>query len=115
DDDAVERHPVGVTGGAGQERDVDGGTGRTTLDVGDRALVRIEGPLVDGDVEDALVLEEHLLCPVAVMDVPVDDGHGLAPGTDAGGGHGDVVEGTEPHRPGAKGVVARRPGDGEAG
>ena len=62
-----------------------------------RPVPGIQRPLVGRDVEHAGVVPEDVLCPVAVVHVPVDDEDPLAPRRQRGGGHRDVVEQAEAH------------------
>ena len=75
------------------------------------AGARVQRRLVDADVEHLVGVGEDLLRPVAVVHVPVEDQHPLraALGDRVRGGHRDVVEQAEAHRPVALGVVPGRP------
>ena len=66
-------------------------------------------------VQDLGIVPEERLGPVAVVDVPVDDQHPLPGRHQGGGGHGDIVDQAEAHRPVGQGMVARRPGGHKAG
>ncbi len=74
-----------------------------------RPRARVERPLVEADVEHRRVVVEDGLGAVAVVGVPVEDGH---PGRRAAAGvrrgDGRVVDQAEPHRPRPLGVVPRR-------
>ena len=72
-DDSVERLEVLRVARTGAQRDVDR---RLRLVVGP-AAAGIERPLVERDEEDAVVVVEDRLRPVAVMDVEVDDRYAL--------------------------------------
>ncbi len=61
------------------------------------------------DVEHALVVVEDVLGAVAVVHVPVDDGHPVALRRQLRRGDRDAVEETESHRPVGHGVMPGRP------
>ena len=69
----------------------------------------IERMLVGRDVEHVGVVPEDLLGAVAVVHVPVDDQHPLAPRRARRRGDGDVVDETEAHGPVGGRVVTGRP------
>ncbi len=102
---------VVVVAGAGLDGHVDGASpAGAEADLGHRAGARVARVLVGRDVEDGLVVLEDLLGAVAVVDVDVDHGDARrALRAGVGGGHRDVVEQAEPHRPLALGVMPRRP------
>ena len=72
---------------------------------------RVKRRLVERIEKNRGVGIEDVLCSIAVVDIPVDDGH---PGDSAlalqiTGGYRDIVEKTKPHDLIEFGVVARRP------
>ena len=106
----VERVEVDVAGRARGEREVER-RAHTGADAGlvEPSGARIQRPLVQRDVEHIGRRLEDLLRAVAVVRVPVDDEHPLAPGHQRGRGDRDVVEQAEAHRVGGHRVVAGRP------
>ena len=69
---------------------------------------RVQRELVERDVQHAVVGVERVLRAVAVVRVPVDDHHPLAPRRQGGRRHRDVVEQAEAHRPVRRGVMTGR-------
>ena len=112
DDDLVERVEVAAVTRAGRERDVDRAAGAGALAaLGQGAGVRREDVvLVDRDRQHVGLRVERRLRPVAVVDVPVDDGDALhaAHGAGMGGRDGEVAEDAEAHAAGGDGVVPGR-------
>jgi len=114
-DDLVPGHPVGVAGCSCRHRDIDRGPDAGPLaDFFGPPFVRIEGKLVGADVKDPRIPIEHRLGSVAVVDVPIDHRYPCSPGGQEAGGHSNVVEYTEPHRPVGRGVMTGRPEGKEA-
>ena len=82
-------------------------------DVIDRSRPRIEGVLVERDVQHGGVVVEHPLRAVPVMHVVVDDRDPLEPRrARRGRRHRDAVEQTETHGPIRLGVMPRRTNQG---
>jgi len=101
----------GLAGRVGRDRDIDD---IADAGLGRRACARIEGRLVDGAEEQAVVSLEGGLGAVAVVDVEIDHGdpgHTLSLGH--AGGDGDIGEHAEAHGGVRLGVVARRADSGE--
>ena len=73
----------------------------------------VERRLVRRHVQHTLVVVEDVLGAVAVVHVPVDDGHPLATRGELGRRHGDAVEEAESHRPVGHRVMPGRPAGGE--
>ena len=82
------------------ERHVEGAADAIApADVGESTGPGVERVLVQRHVEHARVVVEHPLGAVPVVDVVVEDRDPVQPrSTRRRGGHGDVVEQTEPHR-----------------
>ncbi len=94
-DGVIERVQVLVVTRAGRHRNVER---RLTL-LQRAAGAGIERPLVQGDEEDAVVVPEDVLRPVAVMNVEVDDRNAFDARRLFGArGDRDVVEQAEAHR-----------------
>jgi hypothetical protein len=109
----LQQHVARRTGGQGHVHGRAGtGTGAGLVEA---ARERIERELVERHVQDARVLVEGVLRAVAMVGVPVEDQHALASRRQPGGGDRHVVEEAEAHRPGRRGVVARRPQGEEGG
>ena len=66
---------------------------------------------MDTEIEDGRILLKNVLCPVAVMDIPVDDHHTgqMMPYLQVSGRDRDIIKKTEAHRTIGLGVMARRP------
>src|ERR1700722_8897991 len=61
------------------------------------ACAREKRPLMGRDVENLGIIPKDGLCPIAVVDVPVDDEHSLALRRQCCRADGNVVEQAEPH------------------
>src|SRR5512132_4143227 len=95
-DELLERAQVVLVRRAGGERDVQEALVLVVL--GARSWV--ERPLMDGNVENARIVEKDVLGAVAVVDVPVHDRDAFEAelGLDHAGGDCDVVEEAKAHR-----------------
>src|SRR5207244_263701 len=76
-----------------------------------RAGAWIPRILVHRKEENRWVIVENTLCSVAMMDIPVNDGHPFdlrIMSLRVARGDSDIIKKTEPHRPFRGGVMARR-------
>ena len=105
-----------VAGGSGRQRKIDREAGRVRpTGLVDAAGPGIEAVLMGRDVTHPVVVPEQRLGAVAVVHVPVDDDHALAPVRQRGSRDGDIVHQAEAHRAVGEGVMTRRPGHDERG
>jgi hypothetical protein len=64
---------------------------------------------VDADIQHPRIIFKHLLGPVAVMDIPVDDRHPRSLRSQVSSGNCNVVQKAKTHGPVGGGVVTRWP------
>lgn len=112
--EVIPRLAVDIPGSSARQRHVDHSPfGLTGINVLRIAGIGVKVILVDRHVQDSVVVPEHVLGAVAVVDIPVEYRHTLAPRAQQSGGDGHIVEHAEAHGSVGQGVVAGWPADCE--